>query len=211
MDRTQIRRGLFTNDNSLILSGFQRLWEEIKITSQHSDDIQHDNSFHQHGPELLAGSYGEVYSQLLTAIVVQTANLTTYLPSTDKLKILSDYLLDGQAWMIRGRLWDVAVVGRGFTRPQANGPTVGLSPSTLRALPTARKAEMEAFADRLDQKPSAPRLSGHKHYWDSDYSVFRKAEFLASLKMYSTRTIPARCVNEEAKLSEVMVSAMLVI
>lgn len=33
------------------------------------DDIQDDWSFHQHGPELLAGSYGEVYSSLLLQVV----------------------------------------------------------------------------------------------------------------------------------------------
>ena len=43
-------------------------------------------------------------------------------------------------------------------------------------------------------------LSGNRHYYDSDYMVHRRAEFMVTLRMYSNRTLAARCVNSQGKM-----------
>ena len=42
-------------------------------------------------------------------------------------------------------------------------------------------------------------IEGNRHFWDSDYHVHRRAGWMATVRMYSTRTIAARCVNNQGK------------
>jgi hypothetical protein len=42
-------------------------------------------------------------------------------------------------------------------------------------------------------------LVGNRAFWDSDYAVHKRANFMVSVRMYSKRTIAARCVNEQGR------------
>ena len=42
-------------------------------------------------------------------------------------------------------------------------------------------------------------MTGNRHYWTSDYMSHRRADWTASLRMYSERTVAARCVNQQGK------------
>ena len=59
---------------------FSRIYDEIVIGTQQQDGIQTDGSFHQHGPELLAGSYGSVFTtQLLDFVYFSAGAINTSL------------------------------------------------------------------------------------------------------------------------------------
>lgn len=66
---------------------------------------------------------------------------------------------------------------------------------------TYRQTEFQQFARQIQGLP-VPPLIGNRHYYCSDYMVHRRANYVTSVHMYSTRIIPARCVNEQGKLSE---------
>jgi hypothetical protein len=70
---TAITRAALLSNHSVMDAAFSRLWYEIRVVQPSgcispprgtqgcpTDGIQADRSFHQHGPELLDGSYGEV-------------------------------------------------------------------------------------------------------------------------------------------------------
>jgi chondroitin AC lyase len=97
-------------------------------------------------------------------------------------------------------VFDWAVSGRENTSPTEGGIYPGFTPEMLLTVPY-RQDEFQAYADQLEGLPVAP-LVGNRHYYCSDYMIHRRPNYVTSVHMYSTRIIPARCVNEQGKLSE---------
>jgi len=183
------------------------------------DGIQADASFHQHGAELLDGSYGAGLVSAIMSILPLPMGTAWQLPS-EQLSVLASVILDGQRWMIfptgvqGGNRWGWSVVGRDKTTVSggSTGARAGFPASQIGALGKllpARAAEFEAFADalalgagdsttplRLEQL-----LQGNRGYWNSDYMVHRRPTWAASVHMRSNRTIAARCVNSQGKLA----------
>jgi chondroitin AC lyase len=60
--RITMWRGLLQRDASMVKTAFAAIWGEVRVEHQSGDNIQVDWSFHQHGPQLLAGSYGSSFS-----------------------------------------------------------------------------------------------------------------------------------------------------
>jgi chondroitin AC lyase len=62
----------------------------------------------------------------------------------------------------------------------------------------ARKLELHEFASCLAGNMSlCAEHVGHRHFYDSDYTVFRRKEWMVSVRMYSERSVAARCVNHQ--------------
>jgi len=197
VEQVQIAHGVYLGNATLVNASLHRIYDEVAIVHQPDEGIQHDGSFHQHGTQLLAGSYGSVFTNIILAVLMQTSETAFYMPATQVASLLA-LVLDGQAWMSVGtdNDWDVAVNGRGMTRPPGIDH-VGFAPAALRNITSPRQAELAAFAARLANDPGATPLVGHRHFWDSDYAVQRQATFQYSVRMFSKRTVNARCVNEE--------------
>jgi chondroitin AC lyase len=226
---TQIVRGCIESNFSVVEAGFARLWQEVKVTEptagpspphatgSPTDGIQADRSFHQHGPELLAGSYGEGYVEATLSSIV-LARGTVFAPPDATVELFVELLLDGMRWMTfrkNGNVslyWDISVKGRDIgTHPRA----VSFSPAQLLAIPNSeRKTELAAFAAALcnhpgqsgcvavpPPPPGGVSVLGHRAYWCSDYAVahgcspFTGARWFTSVHMHSNRTVSARCVN----------------
>jgi hypothetical protein len=151
--RITVWRGLLVQDAGLVNTSFGAIWAEVRVEKQTDDNIQVDSSFHQHGPQLLAGSYGSAFSSDLLELASQ-ATATSFAMAADKVSIFQKLLLDGQRWMIvpfRTPNWDWAVVGRDITRALSHS-SVALgsgAPTHLRSLPGSRREELDAFADLL--------------------------------------------------------------
>jgi hypothetical protein len=123
-----IKRGAQQLNRSLLSASFSRLWREIRIVQPTdpaclapvkgtqgcaTDGIQVDHSFHQHGPELLSGSYGEAYVAV-TLGYLSLSEGTAYAPSEAESGLFVGLLLDGMRWMAVGSpaVWDLSVKGR---------------------------------------------------------------------------------------------------
>lgn len=210
MVEVQARRCLYTGNVTGVEGAFRRLWQEVFLAHQGSDGIQLDSSFHQHSTnnrgQLLAGSYGSVYTSLLLPAVGYAAGTSVAMPA-NATELFARLIAEGQAWMIPRTTWDINVIGRQVTGPTHGGYGVGWSTYWMRQLPVsgALQHKVVALANRLDGNASSTEADyciGHRHYYDSDYTVTRRPEWVASVKMYSNRTITARCVNSQAKMSQ---------
>jgi chondroitin AC lyase len=184
----QIMRGCLEHDAVECQQGFRRMWDEVRIVTDYGDGIQPDFSFHQHGPLLYSGGYGEAFTADTTRFLVLARDTPFSIPP-EKLRILQSYVLDGQQWMLRGRQWDYGVEGRELVRKGKDAGGVVPAIDALATLPGDRAAEMAAFAKRLHDDPAAPPLSGNRHFWCSDYMVHERPGYFTSARMYSARTL----------------------
>ena len=142
-----LQLGLVTGSTPTVTSALARLYSDLNVVPQPSEGIQHDGSFHQHGAELLSGSYGAVFSTRMLQVHTLTANTSLTMPP-DKLESFARLLLDGQQWVTTASGdWALAVIGRSISAPGRH--RVGLSTAAIRSLPV-REAEMAAFATTLE-------------------------------------------------------------
>ena len=186
MTKIRILRGCLLNNEEVVRSGFERLWQEIFIAPIGQEGVQADGSFHQHGNVLYTGGYGQGFATDLAHLAACAEDTPFAIPEARR-NILSSYVLDGQQWMVRGRVWDYGVVGREITRPgkDARGLVPGLR--ELARLSWPRRQEFQAFLTRLEGRPEALPLSGNRHFWRSDFHVHSRPGFLTSVRMHSTR------------------------
>jgi len=198
-----IGRACLQRDPDLMAAAFKRIEAEITVTEK--EGIQPDFSFHQHGAQLYSGGYGNGFAASAPRFAL-LAQGTSFAFASEKIGILESYLLEGQQWMIRGNLFDYSASGREPTRP--NSGRVGGYASNARNLlkldAVTRRDELERLAARIEKGVTAatPALTGHKHYWCSDYTVHHRPEWMVSLRMTSDRLQQSEVINEENQLGE---------
>jgi len=206
----QILRGLIENNPTLVTGGYARMYDEINVTAK--EGIQPDFSFHQHGDQFYSGGYGLSYAQDVGRYIAFAWG-TSCAPSPEKMRLFSSYMLDGEAWMTWHDLMDYSALGREIVRkgkaaasrdwlkgpivPTGASYSLGATVDLLAHLPVPRQSEFAAWADRLFDRDHAPALVGHKHFWNSDYTVHRRPTWMASVKMFSTRLQNTELVNGE--------------
>jgi chondroitin AC lyase len=180
------------------------------------DGIKGDRSFHQHGAQLYTGGYGGSFANDVARYALLTRNTLYALPS-DALASFSDYVADGIAWSLYGNYFDVSVISREVARPTTtgfNGIAALLQASQfdsprkteirsaaakmLRTWGGAFPTELAGLAVKLEASGAiATWPSGHRHYYNSDYTVHRRPDWFASVKMFSTRTKSGEDTNDE--------------
>lgn len=203
MLRIQIHRGLFVSSTSLVQQGFARSFAAVAHKHQNEDSIMVDNSFHQHGPQLLAAAYGAVFTSDILDLACLSASTEFQMPAP-AIDVFEGLVLDGQARMSRAGSWDWQVHGRGISI--ASGLEIGFSADQMRYfadnVSPRRGDEWRSFAHRIeaDDASAAAALSGNRGFWSSDYMTHSQRDFLFTIHMFSARTIPAACVNEQGKL-----------
>ena len=213
----EIVRGCLEENAETVADGYARMYGEIRIISPAEEGIQQDYSFHQHGAQLYSGGYGLDYAIDVGRFVSFAWGTDFQIPS-DRMAILSSYLLDGEQWLVRGDIIDYSTVGREITRKGkvvAPGDSTGSGHSVpspgdslpgviamLAALPTPRQKELRAFSARLQQRENAPAFTGNKQFWCSDFMAHRREGFYTSVKMLSNRMLNGEEVNHEGKKSE---------
>lgn len=198
-----IGRACLQRDAKLMSEAFKRIEAEIVVTEK--EGIQPDFSFHQHGAQLYSGGYGSGFAASAPRFAL-LAQGTSFAFAPEKIRILENYLLDGQQWMIRGKVFDYSAGGRGLTRP--NSGNVGGYASHARSLlkldAVTRREELERLAARIEkgEAGTTPALTGHKHFWRSDYTAHHRPEWMVSVRMTSDRLVQTEVINEENQLGE---------
>lgn len=183
-----VYRGVIEKNKERIIAGIQGVKDQIEITT--AEGIQPDYSFHQHGPFIYNGSYGNNFlreSSWLAAIV----RGTNYAYLKEEMKILRDYFLDGTRWMLRGQLLDYNVRGRQVGRSSGFGFGSDNLISQLEHLRLAdpEHAALYQTAEAQFRAAAPQKIEGHRHFWRSDYSVHQRPGYFTSLKMCSRRTV----------------------
>ena len=198
-----IGRACLQRDAELMAAAFKRIEQEIVVTDK--EGIQPDFSFHQHGAQLYSGGYGNGFAASAPRFAL-LAQGTSFAFAPEKIRILEDYLLEGQQWMIRGNLFDYSASGREPTRPNSGkvGGYATNARSLLKLEAVTRREELEKLAARIEKgvTEATPALTGHKHYWCSDYTVHQRPEWMVSVRLTSDRMLQTEVVNEENQLGE---------
>ena len=181
-----------------------------------AEGIKRDFSFHQHGAQLYTGGYGGAFAADVAKYALITRGTSYGLPS-DALTSFADYVADGIAWSLYGDYFDVSVISREVARPSTSGYAgmAALVQTSLFASP--RSSEIRSAAARMLQtwrgtmpielagaaaliesaRYTAAWPSGHRHYFNSDYTIHRRPGWFASVKMFSTRTRSGEKTNNE--------------
>ncbi len=194
----QIIAGCLTDDAGTVERYARRAEQEMQLTT--AEGLQHDYSFHQHGPQLYAGGYGQDFAEDCSRLVAALAG-TRFAFHAPTIENLVRYVLDGQQWMIRGRHWDFGVVGRWVAWPEgtrtASGWRAGFPGATglahacrdLHAHAAARSDEVAAMAARLDGRvgPGAGAPRGCRVFWRSEHVVLSQADYRFAVRMSSRR------------------------
>ncbi len=211
---THLTLGLLKDDPSMLTAVATAMSGVVRPTT--AEGIKHDRSFHQHGAQLYTGGYGGSFAADVARHGLITRG-TSYSFSSDALASFSDYVADGIAWSLYGDYFDVSVISREVARPSSTG-FQGLA-ALLQAAEFAspRQNEIRSAAAKMLQSwrgTMTPELaglaaqietsgfpaawpSGHRHYFASDYTIHRRPNWFASVKMFSTRTKSGERTNGE--------------
>lgn len=196
---TAITRAALQSNRTLMRIAFNRLWEEIRVVQPTdpaciapphgtqgcpTDGIQIDRSFHQHGPELLAGSYGEAYAVDTLQNLALSAN-TVFTPSDEQCELFASLLVDGMRWMTVGSpaRWDWSVKGRDMGTVARQ---VKLNASLFQAFDSCvsdeQRRQLATFGAAIEGRGGQQEwLRGHRAYWASVRREFQLATISRSV------------------------------
>ena len=195
-----IYRGVLENNPEMIRAGVKGVTDQIEITTK--EGIQPDFSFHQHGHFIYNGSYGSNFlrESIWLASIVRG---TQFAYTAEQISILRNYFLDGTRWMLRGRLFDYNVRGRHVGRPDGLLLYAEVLIPQLEHFMAADPEHRDQYrlAKEMIENGNPQDISGHKHFWRSDYTVQHRKDYFVSLKMCSQRTVGIELnMNAENKL-----------
>lgn len=181
-------RGVLERNAGRIASGVAGVMQQVKITAK--EGIQHDYSFHQHGPFLYNGNYGSNFLRetIWLAAMVQG---TRFAFTPDHLQVLRNYYLQGTRWMVHRKVLDYNVRGRQVGRSSGFAPDAYTLIPQLDHFVQADPSQAEQYRISrqriLHQQPQP--ISGNRHFWRSDYTAHHRDAYFTSLRMCSQRTV----------------------
>jgi chondroitin AC lyase len=191
-------KALLINDEKLAQQARDTIASEIFQTT--NEGIQPDFSFHQHGPQQQFGNYGLAYISSM-AYYANVFESTKFAFSNDQIKILRNYVLDGENWVVWRGYFDVSACNRQLFKQAQFGKML-----TLCVAVNLMKSADPEFSDSYDnmiirnlQPGVLPEKTGAKHFWRSDLSVFRSASNYISIRSCSPRVKGTEFTNKENK------------
>nr|MBI1230262.1 hypothetical protein [Cytophagales bacterium] len=190
-------RGVLERNPERISAGVQGVLDQVGINEM--EGIQQDFSFHQHGPYLYNGSYGNNFLRetIWMAAMVQG---TPFAFKEEELAVLRNYFLNGTRWMTYKGLLDYNVRGRQVGRPSGFDQRAEILLPQLEYFLKADPEYRNEYAISLEKiVRKQPQIEGgHKHFWRSDYTAHHRGDYFTSLRMCSERTIGVETdVNSE--------------
>lgn len=198
-----LMRGLLAEDLALVTESFLAIGDTILVTT--AEGVQPDQAYHQHGAQLHIQGYGFVFLSG-TLRYADWARGTVFAFDPLQIRVLTDFMLDGVRWFIRGDTLDFTAAGRGLTRAGQATTAAGYRNFLTTALAIGsgyRAAELQTFSQRLVADVAAgtaspgTALSGHRHFWRSDSTTHHRPGFSTFLKFSSTRTLQPESGNGE--------------
>lgn len=176
-----LMRGLLENNLPLVKAARDTIASEIVLGRK--EGIKNDWSFHQHGPQQQFGNYGMAfitgmcfYNRLFQGTELEF--------SAEQKQILASLIDEGFQWVIWKRYMDVNALGRQLFK------NVQLHKGYYLAM------NAQGLAESVYPK-SVNVLTGHKHFYESDCTIHRTKNWMASVKMASNRVIGTEVINED--------------
>lgn len=178
-----LMRALLENNETLLREARDVIAEEIRTDA--AEGIKADWSFHQHGAQQQFGNCGLAYICALSLYSGLFAGSSIAF-TPQQTETLHHLLNDGYRWIIWQGEMDINALGRQFfcDAPLHKGLSLGFAAMEM--------GQSEWLEDCFG---SGSTRSGHKHFFCSDYTLSRRATWMASLKMSSQRVIGAESLN----------------
>lgn len=179
-------RAVLQNDFNLVKQARDTIASEI--VKGGAEGIKDDWSFHQHGPQQQFGNYGLAYIYTMSLFSGIFADTSLAFDSR-QLEILSNFISDGYQWIIWNGKMDISAMGRQLF----DSAPVHKALSSAFAANSIGGESASQFMDNCFT--SENNFTGHKHFWQSDYTITRRHDWMASLKMTSQRVIGVEALN----------------
>lgn len=190
-------RALLQQDKALIKEARDIIASEI-ITGQ-PEGIKADCSFHQHGPQQQFGNYGAAYISGMASWSSIFAG-TDFAFTQPQLNILSTLINNGYRRILWKGYMDVNGLGRQFFKnaQRHKAFTTAFSAVELAKADQQNRSQYEALlAENFSSENPRNELSGVYHFWQSDLTIQRRPQWMASVKMSSHRVIGSETVNND--------------
>lgn len=179
-------RAVLQNDFNLVKQARDIIVSEI--IKGGLEGIKDDWSFHQHGPQQQFGNYGLAYIYTMSLFSGIFADTSLAFDSR-QLQILSNFISDGYQWIIWNGKMDISAMGRQLF----DFAPVHKALSSAFAANSLGGESASQFMDNCFTPEN--NFTGHKHFWQSDYTITRRHNWMASLKMASQRVIGVEALN----------------
>ena len=193
-----IARGCLTDDPALVMAAFDAIEDEISVTTRQG--IQPDFSFYQHGDQLYSGGYGRGFSSDCPKFAA-LARETAFAFDAESVEILTNYLLEGQQWMIRAGTFDYSACGREISRKGAGRiEDLILACRAMLKLDPPRVGDFRRFLLRLEAGTAVPpelQLSGNRSFWRSEFMTHHRPDWYLSVRMTSPLVVQSETCNRE--------------
>jgi chondroitin AC lyase len=182
-------KSLLIQDENAIRIAAEAIQDELIVTT--NEGVQPDWSYHQHGPQLQFGNYGLSYISDMIKWISILRN-TPYRFDENKVKILRNYLLEGQRWVTWKQRYDISACGRQLFPGSQVTKATSLSQNFIKM----EKID-DTYAKLYSKANDYKNLSGNHHFWRSDFQVQRTPKYYFSIKMCSERVCGAESCNSE--------------
>ena len=177
-------RAIIEQDTALAREARNAILEQVTLGNE--EGIQPDWSFHQHGSQQQFGNYGLAFISDIS-FYSRVFRGTSFALSDMQQGLVENLLNQGYRWIIWHRYMDVGSLDRQlFHNAQSN--------KAYRVAFAAQNIGMGGFSRTGNQ------LVGHRHFDYSDYTLHRRPDWMASVKMASNRVIGTERVNEDNQL-----------
>lgn len=188
-------RALLQENKELVRQARDTIASEI-VTGQ-AEGIQPDWCFHQHGTQQQFGNYGLAFLASMSFYSGVFAG-TSMAFDDRQLEILRRLTDDGYRWILwKGKI-DISALGRQFFREgQVHKGLVTAFAATELGGGTSESCNetARALCQENFQPGNTNGLTGHKHFFCSNYTIHRRPTWMATVKMASSKVIGTETLN----------------
>ncbi|KAF8151251.1 polysaccharide lyase family 8 protein [Mycena galopus ATCC 62051] len=207
-----IDQGLLLGNATEVADGYAAVHGDLVFQNTvKADGIRADGSFGQHVGLLYNGAYGKDYANAVFNLEICAGG--TEFQSGNASQIAFTTLLLADQWMIFLNTitnilhWDYTVIGRNLAQPVSDkndAATLEFNLTQIQVL--GQLWESTKITDFYNDLIAASTtvnpgsIVGNRMFYTNDYMVHRGENYMITLKMYSTRTLNAECVNSQNQL-----------
>lgn len=177
---------VLTNNNEGMRKVSDAYKEALKIVNRPNDGLRTDAAYTQH---VMIDFY-----QYFNDYVIGTIGIQNYLkgsnfaPTPDEFDEFAYVVCEGATWAMYQRQRDMAVGGRVFMPPFTEAQVNNII-AALRLVSENECSYQEQAKELLARHNSGFEMkTGHKHFYQADYTVHKTDESYVSLRMASSRT-----------------------
>lgn len=192
-----LMKGLLIDDEALVVKAKNLIAEEIAISE--GEGIQKDWAFHQHGPQIQFGNYGQTYAESVSFLIAVLKD-TPYAFTDEQYDIVANLLKEGICWSVFKGVMDPSFCGRQVFKNSGRSKAYSVAVAAQN-MAMAGHADSSLFMsisnENLMPGNYSNTLTGSKYYGSSDCGIYRTENWYSSIRMHSERTIGFEFTNKE--------------